>query len=48
MIAVKLGPSNDANGKKPVKKAEDALAFGDAAMEATTTQKAIPKAKTAQ
>ena len=36
------------SGKKPVKKAEDALAFGDAAMEATTTQKATPKAKTAQ
>ena len=36
------------SGKKPVKKVEDALAFGDAAMEATTTQKATPKAKTAQ
>ena len=36
------------SGKKPVKKAEDALAFGDAAMEATTSQKAVPKAKASQ
>ena len=36
------------SGKKPIKKAEDALAFGDAAIEATTAQKVAPKAKTAQ
>mgnify|MGYP001970367470 FL=1 len=36
------------SGKKPVKKAEDALAFGDVAMEATTTQKVASKAKTSQ
>ena len=36
------------SGKKPVKKAEDALAFGDAAMEAATIPKAAPKAKAAQ
>ena len=36
------------SGKKPIKKAEDALAFGDVAMEATTTQKVAPKAKTSQ
>tara|TARA_B100001093_G_scaffold368252_1_gene353195 strand:+ start:8206 stop:8661 length:456 start_codon:yes stop_codon:yes gene_type:complete len=36
------------SGKKPEKKAEDTLAFGDAAMEANTTQKTALKTKASQ